>query len=176
MRLSLIVLMVVVMSSNGFASEGFHLGLVDLQKALQNVEAGKNAKKSLEKEVSSKRGELEKRQNELQKEAESFEKKSALLNDAAKTKKQQELQKKFMELQKEAAESQMDLQKRERELTKPIIDELRTVIEGLGKEKGMTLILEKNEGAVLFSQGGEDLTDQVIEKFNSSRKSGKKTN
>lgn len=176
MRLSLITLLVSLVSVTCVAADGFHLGLVDLQKALQNVEAGKSAKKSLEKEVTSKRGELERRQNELQKEAEGFEKKSALLNEAAKTKKQQELQKKFMELQKEAAESQMDLQKRERELTKPIIDELRAVIEGLGKEKGLTLILEKNEGAVLFSQGGEDLTEQVIEKFNSTRKGTKKTN
>ncbi len=176
MRLSFIISMVLVFTGNIFASDGFHLGLVDLQKALQNVEAGKNAKKSLEKEVTSKRGELEKRQNELQKEAESFEKKSALLNDANKTKKQQELQKKFMELQKEAAESQMDLQKRERELTKPIIDELRAVIESVGKEKGFTLILEKNEGAVLFSQSAEDLTDQVIEKFNSTRKGSSKKN
>ena len=110
-------------------------------------------------------------------EAEGFEKKSALLNEGAKTKKQQELQKKFMELQKEAAESQMELQKRERELTKPIIDELRGVIESIGKEKGLTLILERNEGAVLFSQGEEDLTEQVIEKFNSSSKRvGKKNN
>jgi outer membrane protein len=176
MRLTLITLVVTVLTARSFASEGFHLGLVDLQKALQTVEAGKNAKKSLEKEVTTKRTELEKRQNELQKEAEGFEKKSALLNDAAKSKKQQELQKKFMELQKEAAESQMDLQKRERELTKPIIDELRGVIESIGKEKGLTLILEKNEGAVLFAQGGEDLTEQVVEKFNSTRKSSKKSN
>ena len=177
MRLSFISVLVAFFTTASFAAEGFHLGLVDLQKALQNVEAGKNAKKSLEKEVTSKRTELEKRQGELQKEAEGFEKKSALLNEAAKSKKQQELQKKFMDLQKEAAESQMDLQKRERELTKPIIDELRAVIEGIGKEKGLTLILEKNEGAVLFAQGGEDLTEQVIEKFNSTRKSsGKKSN
>ena len=79
-----------------------------------------------------------------------------------------------MELQKEAAESQMDLQKRERELTKPIIDQLRAIIEGVGKEKGLTLILEKNEGAVLFAQGGEDLTQIVIERFNSQTKSSKK--
>lgn len=175
MRLCLITWFVLIVTATSFGSEGFQLGLVDLQKALQTVDAGKNAKKSLEKEVTTKRTELERRQNELQKEAEGFEKKSALLNDAAKTKKQQELQKKFMELQKEAAESQMDLQKRERELTKPIIDELRTVIENLGKEKGITLILEKNEGAVLYSQGAEDLTEQVIEKFN-SKKSGKKSN
>ncbi len=176
MRLSIATLVLTCLTVTSFANEGFKLGLVDLQKALQNVEAGKNAKKSLEKEVTSKRTELEKRQNEIQKEAEGFEKKAALMNDAAKTKKQQELQKKFMELQKEAADSQMDLQKRERELTKPIMDELRAVIEGIGKDKGLTLILERNEGAVLFTQGGEDLTDQVIEKFNSTRKPGKKSN
>ncbi len=176
MRFFIIFFGITFLSLTSVASDGFKLGLVDLQKALQNVEAGKNAKKSLEKEVTSKRTELEKRQTDLQKEAEGFEKKSALLSEPAKTKKQQELQKKFMELQKEAAESQMDLQKKERELTKPIIDELRTVIESLGKDKGLTLILEKNEGAVLFAQGGEDLTDQVIEKFNSSRKGSKKSN
>ena len=177
MRLSFISLVVTLATATSFGAEGFRLGLVDLQKALQTVDAGRNAKKSLEKEVTIKREGLEKRQSELQKEAEGFEKKSALLNEAAKTKKQQELQKKFMELQKEAAESQMDLQKRERELTMPIIDELRGVIESIGKEKGLTLILERNEGAVLFSQGEEDLTEQVIEKFNSTRKTvGKKNN
>lgn len=176
MRLSIVTLLFICTTGVSFANGAFKLGLVDLQKALQNVEAGKNAKKSLEKEVTSKRTELEKRQNELQKEAEGFEKKSALMNEGAKTKMQQELQKKFMELQKEAAESQMELQKRERELTKPIIDELRAVIEGIGKEKGLTLILEKNEGAVLFSQGGEDLTENVIEKFNSTKRSKVKAN
>ncbi|MFM8269826.1 MAG: OmpH family outer membrane protein [Pseudomonadota bacterium] len=157
------------------ASEsGFRLGFVDLQKTLQNVEAGKTAKSTLEKEVTSKRTGLEKQQQQLQKEAEEFEKKAGLMNESAKTQKQQELQKKFAELQKTAAESQMELQKRERELTKPIIDEIRSVVEALGKEKGLTLVLEKNEGAVLYAQSGEDLTEAVIERFNTRSKSKKK--
>jgi len=157
------------------ASEGvFKLGFVDLQKTLQSVEAGKAAKSTLEKEVTSKRTGLEKQQQQLQKEAEEFEKKAGLMNESAKNQKQQELQKKFAELQKTATESQMELQKRERELTKPIIDEIRSVVEALGKEKGLTLVLEKNEGAVLYAQSGEDLTESVIEKFNSRSKSKKK--
>lgn len=159
-------------------SNGFRVGYVDLQKALQTVEAGRNAKSSLEKEVSGKKAELEKAQAGLQKEAEEFEKKVAIMNDSAKATKQAELQKKFVDLQKSAAESQMNLQNRERELTKPIIDALRAIIESVGKEKGFQLILERNEGAVLFAQGGEDLTENVIEKFNSQNKgkftSGKK--
>lgn len=157
-----------------FANETvFKLGFVDLQKTLQSVEAGKTAKATLEKEVTAKRTGLEKQQQTLQKEAEEFEKKSGLMNDSAKTQKQQELQKKFSELQKTAAESQMELQKRERELTKPIIDEIRSVVEAIGKEKGLTLVLEKNEGAVLYAQSGEDLTEAVVERFNSRSKKKK---
>jgi outer membrane protein len=174
MKLRLIIV-ASVFSFLTLASEGgFKLGFVDLQKTLQGVEAGKTAKSTLEKEVTAKRTGLEKQQQQLQKEAEEFEKKSGLMNEGAKTQKQQELQKKFAELQKTAAESQMELQKRERELTKPIIDEVRSVVEALGREKGLTLVLEKNEGAVLYAQSGEDLTDSVIERFNSRSKSKKK--
>lgn len=162
----------VLFSSLAFAAPetGFRVAYVDLQKALQTVDAGKKAKADLEKEVASKRVELEKAQANLQKEYEALEKKAAIMNDATKAQKQAELQKKFADFQKNAAESQMELQKRERELTKPLIDELRSIIEGIGKEKGFQLILEKNEGAVLYAETGADLTDQVIEKFNARKK------
>lgn len=174
MKLSLVTLAFIVSFLAQAAEGGFRLGFVDLQKTLQNVEAGKTAKSTLEKEVTAKRTGLEKQQQQLQKEAEEFEKKAGLMNESAKTQKQQELQKKFAELQKTATESQMELQKRERELTKPIIEEIRSVVEALGREKGLTLVLEKNEGAVLYAQSGEDLTDAVIERFNSRSKSKKK--
>jgi outer membrane protein len=169
------ILLALFVTTTLFAADApFKVAFVDLQKALQTVDAGKQAKGTLEKEVSSKREGLEKREADLRKEAEAFEKKAAILNDAARAQKQAELQKKFAELQKNAAESQMDLQKRERELTKPIIDEMRSIIEALGKEKGYLLILERNEGGVLFAQNGDDLTDAVIDKFNSSNKGKKK--
>lgn len=157
----------------GANETGFRVAYVDLQKALQTVEAGKKAKSDLEKEVKAKREELEKLQANLQKEFEALEKKSGIMNESAKAQKQAELQKKVAELQKNAFESQNELGKRERELTKPLIEELRSIIEGLGKEKGFQLILEKNEGAVLYAETGSDLTDQVVDRFNARRK-GKK--
>lgn len=165
---------ILVFTGAAFGADApFKVAYVDLQKALQTVDAGKNAKSQLEKEVTQKRTSLEKQQQDLQKEAEQFEKKAAILNDTAKAAKQAELQKKFADFQRQAAEMQMDLQKRERELTKPLIDELRAIIEGIGKEKGFQLILEKNEGAVLYAENGNDLTDQVISAFNSKHKGGK---
>lgn len=172
--LSVLLASTLLFATDDKGAAGLHIAYVDLQKALQSVEAGRTAKTNLEKEVAAKRAELEKDQAALQAEAEQFEKKAAILNDSAKQAKQAELQKKFADFQKNAAESQMQLQKRERELTKPLIDELRSIIEAIGKEKNYSLILEKNEGAVLYAQSGSDLTDQVIERFNQHHKGDKK--
>lgn len=173
MRLKAILASVILTGAVFAAESTLKVAYVDLQKALQTVDAGKSAKSQLEKDVQKKRAELEKMQSQLQNEAEQFEKKAAILNESAKAQKQQELQKKFAEFQKNAAESQQELQKRERELTKPLIDELRAIIEGIGKEKGYQLILEKNEGAVLYAEAGSDLTETVIDRFNSKHKKKK---
>jgi outer membrane protein len=166
----IIITVAALLATELSAKESFTMGYVDLQKALQTVEAGKNAKSTLEKEVSGKKAELEKQQKDFQKEAEQFEKKSAILNDSAKAAKQAELQKRYVDLQKLAAESQMELQKRERDLTKPIVDELKGIVEGLGKEKDYQFIVEKNEGAVLYAQAGSDLTTEVISRYNTKNK------
>lgn len=173
-KITLGALLVFALSSTAMADTGaFKVAFVDLQDALQSVEAGKNAKAQLEKEMTAKRASLEKAQKSLQKETEEFEKKAAIMNDTARAAKQAELQKKIAEFQKSFGESQMELQKRERELTKPIIDELRSIVEGMGKAQNFNLVLEKNEGAVLYAQNGTDLTKDVIAAFN-SRKGKKK--
>lgn len=158
------------LSTAAFANAALKVAYVDLQQALQSVDAGKKAKGQLEKDVAAKKAELEKEQAALQKEAEDFEKKAAILNEAARGKKQAELQKKLVDFQRKAAETQMTLQQQERSLTKPLIDELRSIIEGLGKERGYSLILEKNESAVLYAETGSDLTDEVVKRFNDKKK------
>lgn len=160
--------------SMALGNSSVKIGYVDLQKAMQTVDAGKAAKGQLEKEVAAKKSALEKRQGQLQKEAEQFEKQVALLDGGKKLERQQELQKKFAEFQKEAAESQMQLQTKERDLTQPILSEMRAIIEGIGKENNFQLIVEKNEGAVLYAEVGADLTAQLIERFNARRKEKKK--
>ena len=146
------------------------LGYVDLQKAIQSTETGKKGKASLEKELQAKSAESKKAEESLRKDAEDFEKKAAIMSDAARAKAQGDLQRRFQELQQKAAASQMELQRKEREMTKPLIDELRAIIEGVGKEKGYAFIVEKNEGAVLYALPGSDLTDEVIARFNAKTK------
>lgn len=138
------------------------IGFVDMQKAIQEVSAGKKAKKELETEFNKKKKELEKKEADIKKMGEDFEKRSMAMNEEARMKKQAELQMEMRKYQELAGKSQMEIQKRERDLTQPIVTKLRSIIEEIAKKENYTVILEKSENAVMFAKKEIDLTDRLI--------------
>ncbi len=165
MKILLTIVSLVLMTSVAFANE-FKIAVVDLQKALQTVDAGKKAKANLEKEFNEKKKVLETEENAIKKMTEDFKKQSLVLSEDAKAKKQNEIQERVMKYRELFGKSQMEIQGRERELTDPIIQKLKGVVEEMGNKKGYTMIVEKNENAILFSSAKEDLTEEVIKEFN----------
>ena len=147
------------------------IGVVDMQKALQTVDAGKKARTELEKEFNAKKKDLDGEQEKLKKMDEEFKKQSLALSEEAKSKKQREFQEKYMKFQEMAQKSQMEIQKRESELTAPLVDKMRGVIGEIAKEKSYSIILEKNNSSVLFFKDSDDVTAEVIETFNKKNKS-----
>ena len=141
------------------------IGYIDMQKAIQTTSKGKKAKESLEKDFKAKKKELEKMESDLKKMSEDLEKKAMLLSDDVRGKKQAELQKEMLKYQKTVSQSQLEIQKKERELTLPIVEKLRSVIEDLAKEEGYTMILEKSEQGVLWAKKDADLTEKVVQLY-----------
>jgi outer membrane protein len=151
-------------------AEEIKIGTVDMQKALQSVEAGKKAKSQLEKEFNAKKKELQGEETAIRKMGEEFKKQSLVLSDEARTKKQGEIQERIMKLQEETARSQTEIQKKEQDLTLPIITKLRGIIGEVAKQRGYSVVLERNENMVLFSQDKDDLTGEVISIYNKQNK------
>lgn len=166
--LSLFVSMVAV--NAGAAVADMKIATVDMQQALQTVDQGKKARSTLEKEFNVKKETLQKDEQALKQLQEDFRKKALVLSEEARAKKQAELQEKYMKLQEQLMRSQQEIQKREQDLTKPIIDNLKGVIAEVAKEKGYNYVLEKNENSVLYSPAQDDLTADIIEKFNKKHK------
>jgi outer membrane protein len=155
-------------ASMSFAEEA-KIATVDMQKALQSVEAGKNAKAQLEKEFNAKKKELQTEEAALKKLTEEFKKQAMVLNDEARAKKQQDIQERIMKFQETTARSQQAIQQKEQDLTAPILTKLRSLISETAKSKGYTLVLEKNENTVLYSQEQDDLTADVISAYNKKK-------
>ena len=62
-----------------------------------------------------------------------------------------------------------ELQQRDTDLTKRILNELFEILQTLGKEGGYSMILEKNEGAVIYADETIDLTGDLIKAYDASK-------
>ena len=144
------------------AAEDLKIGTVDMQKALQTVDAGKKARTQLEKEFNTRKKDLQTEEAAIKKMSDEFKKQSLVMSDEARGKKQAEIQERIIKFQEMTNRSQQEIQLKERDLTQPIITKIRTLISEMAKKKGYSIVLEKNENTVLFSQEKDDLTSEVI--------------
>jgi outer membrane protein len=144
---------------------GTKIALIDLQKALKDTKDGQAVEKKLKTEFDAKKKEFEKKQAALQDLAKDLEKRAMGMSDEVRIQKQRELQTEQIKFQKEVAESQMEIQKKERDLTKPILDKIASSVDKVAKEKGMDIVLQKNDMTVIWSKNSLDITDDVVKQY-----------
>ncbi|HSD11107.1 MAG TPA: OmpH family outer membrane protein [Candidatus Binatia bacterium] len=164
---------VLILATPVARAEEFKLATVDLQRALNECDAGKKAKEDFKTQVDKLQAELNKQKTEIEKIKEDVEKKGMVLKDEERKNIERDYQKRLREFQRTYKDSQAELQQRDNELTTEILRQLQEVIAEYGAKQSFTLVLEaSNTGAVLYNSRSVDITDQVIQEFNSKRKGG----
>jgi outer membrane protein len=150
----------------GEATRAPKIGYVDLQRSLNETGAGKRAKGKLEADKKKKQDELDKKQKELQGFAAELDKQRVVLKPEVLRQREKELQEKYVQLQERYFKLQQELAKAEAQLVREIFNKAAPVIQDIAKRGGYTMILEKNEGAVLWADTGLDITSEVNKKLN----------
>lgn len=145
------------------------IAYVDLQKALNLSKSGAQAKSDISSLVKKYEDEFKSMQANLMQKKGELEKQAALLSDSARTEKEREYQKEVTDLQRFQKDVKDELQQKDGAHTKRILNELFDVLQKIGKDKGYTMILEKNEGAVIFADENIDLTDELIKAYDASK-------
>lgn len=148
----------------GSASAQTKFGFVDMQKALSQVQDGKNAKAKLEGKLKAKQKDFDRMQDDVKRLKDELESQGAMMKEDLKRQKFQEYQKKMVELQEFYLGNQKELQEEEAKLTKPILERMDRIVKKIGKEDNFTLIF--HEPAVLYGSPSIDLTDRVIREYN----------
>jgi outer membrane protein len=144
------------------------VGCVDLQKALNECQAGLEAKKVISKEMEKLQKLFEDRQKELQTMKESLDKQSPMMKPEARAAKEKEFQTRIRDYQRWLEDNQKDIQQKGREMERTIAQGLQKVIKKIGEEEGYTVVLES--GYTLFSSKAIDLTDRVIKAYDAQKK------
>ena len=151
------------------AQGAFKFGYVDFNRALNEVEEGKRTKDSLKAEFDKKKKELELMQKELEAMQTDLEKQKLILSKEALKSKEEAFRAKFIEVNQKLAQYKEEMAKREFEATSKILNKLREIVRGIGTSENYTMILEKSQDVVLYSQPGSDLTTRVIQSYNQGK-------
>lgn len=148
------------------------IGVVDLQRAINETEDGRQAQKRLKKLFDERQKSLDAKQNSLKAQKDSLERQQGVLAEDAFRKKAEKFQQDLMELQNEYMQYQKELSQKESELTQKILEKMQQILRRIGQTDGYTLIIEANEGGVVFVPSNLDLTDVLIQRYNRQTKSG----
>lgn len=142
------------------------IAVVDLQRALNETQDGRRAKAQLKRLFKRRQQALDAKQTELKKMKEEIEKQREVLSRSALEKRLEAYQKAFVELQTTYVEYQRELAQKEAQLTKGILERMQQILQRMGQAEGYTLVVERNEGGVVWAPSSIDVTNDVIQRYN----------
>jgi outer membrane protein len=153
---------------NTTAAADFKVAVVDMQRALNECDAGKKAKDQVKGKFDKAQDQLKKQRDELDKAREEFDKKSLVLKDDQRRDLEKDFEAKQLEFKRRYEDFQRDLKRTDAELTSGIVEQLYGIVSEIGAEKAYTMVLESSSGALLYNDKSIDITDDVIKAHNAN--------
>jgi len=169
-KLSVVAGMILLGWFGSVLAADLKIAYVDIQKAVNDSNAGKEAKKAITKDVEKFQRLVADKQKELQTLKESLDKQILMLTPDARANKEKEYQNKLREFQRWGEDTQNEVNQKRTEMERNISAALMKVIQKIGADEGYTVILERNENIVLFASKSIDITDRVIKAYDAQKK------
>jgi len=138
------------------------LGVIDSQRIADEYDAARDAQEQYQKFLRELELEVTDREKELTSMAEEIESQRMLLGEDALATKVQEFERKkadyfqFREGIDQRAEQEYNAK------MKPIVDQIKTIVERIGKEQDFGLIVDSSALGVVYIDPDYDLTDEVL--------------
>jgi outer membrane protein len=167
---SLVALFVMSCALVAQAADNPKLAFVDLRRALNETVEGKAAMDKLSGLKEKLQKKIEGEEKKIMDMKSTLEKQQDILTKEAMQKKVEEYYQSVNELQQSYMRYQKELSTKEAELTQSILEKMQKILEQLGQAEGYTMIFDRSAGAVVWGPAHLDLTDQLIQKYNSQYK------
>jgi outer membrane protein len=163
--LAISLLLMMIFSTHAMASQ-LKIGYANLQRALNESEAGKRAKTTLKAEAEKYRKLITTKEEKLLKLKTEIDKKLSVWNQETKEKKVKGFQTNLKEFQKTTRKYDTELKNKKAQTEAGIINELREIVKAIAKKKNYTFILESSAGAILHAPENVNITDELIKQYN----------
>ncbi len=153
--------------------EGLKVAVIDVNKVLNESEAGKAAKKKMEARYEELKKKIDVKQDEAKKMKEELDKQKILLGKEKLKEREDALKGKIDELRQLTQESEKEMQGRQGEMTRDILKVIETRLDKFIADEKIDLVLEKSAG-VIHANASLDITAKVLELVNKEEKTGGK--
>ncbi len=155
-------------SAQAPASAGVKIGVIEVQKIVQESAVGKESLARVQKVQQAKQDELGKRQKELRDMEQKIQDQGKSLSEDVMDKLQKDYQAKALDLKRFQDDAQRELEESQRKELGDLEKRIMPVITEVAREQGYALVFNKFNSGLLFADDKSvDLTEAVITKFNS---------
>jgi len=146
------------------------LGYVDLQRALQEVAEGKDARVRLKTELDKKKNDFEAEQAKLRDDKAVLDKQGSMMSEEVRNQKFTELQKRLFELTQRAEKLQAEMAQSEQRELKKIFEKMDPIIAAIAVREGLTMVFEKTDSGLVYAPASLDLTNELVRTYNDKYK------
>jgi len=150
-------------------AEGLRIAVIDVNKILNESEAGKAAKKKMEARYEELKKTIDAKQEEARKIKEEIDKQKVMVGKEKLKEREDALQAKVNELRQLTQEGEREMQTRQSEFTRDVLKSVEAKVDIVVKADKLDLVLEKSAGVVHFSES-MDITQKVLALVNGDGK------
>ena len=142
-------------------AEGLRVAVIDVNKILNDSEAGQAAKKKMEARYEELKKTIDAKQEEARKIKEEIDKQKVMVGKEKLKEKEDALQAKLNELRQLTQEGEREMQARQSELTREVLKSVEAKVDVVVKADKLDLVLEKSAGVVHYNES-MDITQRVL--------------
>jgi len=142
-------------------AEGLRVAVIDVNKILNDSEAGQAAKKKMEARYEELKKTIDAKQEEARKIKEEIDKQKVMVGKEKLKEKEDALQAKLNELRQMTQEGEREMQARQGELTRDVLKSVEAKVDVVVKADKLDLVLEKSAGVVHYDES-MDITQRVL--------------
>jgi outer membrane protein len=157
------------------AAAEFRIAVVDMQRALNECDAGRKAKDQVKAKFERSQEQLKRQRESLDRRREDYDKRALVLKEEERRNLERELETQGLEFKRRYEDFQRDLKRTDAELTSGIVEELYEIVRDYGQKHGYSLVLEASSGALLYNDRAIDVTDEIVKLHNVSPHKGGRT-
>jgi len=166
--LAIAILLAVSFGGSALA-EGPRVAVIDVNKILNESDAGVAAKKKMESRYEELKKKIDATQEEARKLKEELDRQKVMLGKEKLKEKEDALQAKLNELRQLTQEGEQEMQKRQGEFTREVLKQIEAQIDVLVKAEKYDLVLERSAGVVYFNES-LNITQRVLQMVNKGGK------